>query len=140
VLVKIAPKECLVGSNLDLRTMIAKISNLQAGGLIRADVSPAHVRAHAWTTASSVALKLQPLIIVRVFDKMPDLDNCGFVQTITGFDGKPQAAYAFKMTRDLYRKVDWSSYVPTNLPKDSKNFTIGAAIASHMNAEAKAKQ
>jgi hypothetical protein len=134
---RITPGGCLVGSDVDLSVMVDKTSTLQSKGLIRPDVDKAHVQAHAWTTASAIALQLEPILITAVFRDHPDIKTCGFVQTITGFDGKVEAAYGFAITRALYDKVDWATFSPQDLPDVSENFQIGPVTAAHMNAEAK---
>jgi hypothetical protein len=133
----VTPKECLVVSGIDLSTMVDKTSDLQAKGIIRPDVTASHVKAHAWTTASAFALKVEPLFIVTVFKNSPEIDHCNFGAAFIGFDGKPEIAFTFSLTRALYDKVDWSSFTPTDLPNVAQDFTIGAKTASHMNDEAK---
>jgi hypothetical protein len=133
----VTPKNCLVVSSIDLTTMVAKLPDLQSKGLIRPDVDAAHVKAHAWTTAAALALKLEPLFVVTVFKNSPEIDTCKFGQAIVGFDGTPEIAYAFTMTRTLYNKVDWSAFSANRLPDVVQDFTIGSATAAHMNAEAK---
>lgn len=54
-----------------------------------------------------------------------------------GFDGTPEIAYGFTMTRALYDKVDWSAFSPEHLPDVVQDFTIGRVTAAHMNDEAK---
>ncbi len=133
----VTPKDCLVISSIDLTTMVAKVPDLQSKGIIRPDVDAAHVKAHAWTTASVFALKVQPLFVVTVFKNSPEISQCKFGQVIVGFDGKPEVAYHFIMTRALYDKVDWTSFTPTDLPDVTQDFSIGSVMADHMNAEAK---
>jgi hypothetical protein len=133
----VTPKECLVVSSIDLGTMVAKTSDLQAKGLIRPDVTPAHVKAHAWTTASVFALKVEPLFVVTVFKNSPEIALCHFGQAFVDFDGKPQIAFTFSLTRAMYDKVDWSNFTPTDLPSVVQNFTLGPDIAQHMRAESK---
>jgi hypothetical protein len=133
----VTPKDCLVVSSIDLTTMVQKFADLQNKGMIRTDVDAPHVKAHAWTTAASIALKLQPLFVVTVFKNSPEINACKFGQAIVGFDGKPTIAYTFTMTRALYDKVDWTAFTPTQLPDVVQDFTIGRVTAAHMNSEAK---
>jgi hypothetical protein len=133
----VTPKNCLVVSSIDLATMVAKLSDWQKNGLIRPDVDAAHVKAHAWTTAAALALKLEPLFVVTVFKNSPEIDTCKFGQAIVSFDGTPEIAYGFTMTRALYNKVDWSAFSPDHLPDVVQDFTIGRVTAAHMNDEAK---
>ena len=129
-------KNCLVGANIDVRTMVARVADLQQRGMIRADVDPVHIQTHPWSTATAIALKLQPFLVVNLFKDHPELARCGFVQTITGTDGKQEMGYAFDMTRAAYSKVDWPAYSPRELPDISENFRLGPVTAGHMNAEA----
>jgi hypothetical protein len=130
-------QQCVVISSIDLTTMVAKKSDLQAKGIIRPDVDTAHVKAHAWTTAAAFALKVEPLFIVTVFKNSPEIDKCHFGQAIIGFDGKPEVAYVFSMDRTEYGKVDWTNFKPADLPSVVQDFSIGPATAQHMNDEAK---
>ncbi len=133
----VTPKECLVVSSIDLARMVAKASDLQAKGLIRPDVTPAHVKAHAWTTASVFALKVEPIFVVTVFKNSPEIQLCHFGQAFVDFDGKPQIAFTFSLTRAMYDKVDWTHFNPTDLPSVVQDFTLGPDISEHMNAESK---
>jgi hypothetical protein len=132
---KIAPAECLVGGTVDLRTMLSKMTDLQAKGAIRGDVDLAHVKARAWSTASAIAFKMQPILVEAVFKDHPDIQTCGFVQTVAGLDGKVTGAFGFKMTRASYAKIDWSSFSAPELPSVWDDFQIGPEIMKHMHAE-----
>ncbi len=133
----VTAQDCLVIGSIDLPAMVAKVSDLQSKGIIRPDADAAHVKAHAWTTASMFALKVQPIFLVTVFKNSPEISRCKFSQVVIGFDGKPAVAYDFTMTRALYDKVDWTSFTPTDLPDVTQDFSIGKVMADHMNAEAK---
>jgi hypothetical protein len=133
----VTPKQCLVVSSIDLAQMVAKTSDLQAKGMIRPDVDAAHVKAHAWTTASVYALKAEPIFLVTVFKNSPEIKLCHFGVGFVDFDGKPQIAFTFSLTRAMYDKVDWSNFDPTDLPNVVQDFTLGPDISEHMNAESK---
>lgn len=133
----VTPKECLVVSGIDLAEMVAKTSDLQEKGLIRPDVTPAHVKAHAWTTASVFALKVEPIFVVTVFKNSPEINLCHFGVAFVDFDGKAQIAFTFSLTRTMYDKVDWSHFTPTDLPSVVQDFTLGPDTARHMSAESK---
>ena len=134
---KLTPSDCLVGSDVDLQTMLARIADLQSKGAIRSDVDLAHVKARAWTTASSILLSLQPFLMEAVFKGHSDIDSCGFVTTITGANGKPESAFGFAITRAMHDKVDWSSASQQDLPNVTDHFTLGRVTAGHMKAESK---
>ena len=136
VVTRPSQKNCLVGANIDLPAMLAGIADYQQHGVMRSDVDAKHVTAHAWTTASAIALKLQPFIIVELFKQHPEIGRCGFLQTITGSDGRHELAYAFDMTRAAYARTDWPAYSPQKLRGISENFRMGLVTARHMNAEA----
>ena len=132
---KLTPNDCLVGSDVNLQTMLAKTAELQSNGAIRSDVDRAHVKARAWTTASSVLLNLQPFLMDAVFRGHSEIDKCGFVTTITGSNGKPESAFGFAITRAMYDKIDWSSASQQDLPNVTNDFTLGRVTAGHMKAE-----
>ncbi len=133
----VKPDECLLVSSIDLAEMVAKTSDLQAKGLIRQDVDPAHVKAHAWATASAFALKVEPIFVVTVFKNSPEIQLCHFGVAFVGFDGKPQIAFTFSMTRAMYDKVDWSNFTGTDLPALVPDFTLGPDTSEHISAESK---
>jgi len=133
----VKPKECLLVSSIDLAEMVAKTSDLQAKGMIREDVDPAHVKAHAWSTASAFALKVEPLFVVTVFKNSPEINLCHFGVAFVDFDGKPQIAFTFSMTRALYDKIDWSHFTGTDLPTLVPDFTLGPDTSEHISAESK---
>ncbi|MEO6920569.1 MAG: hypothetical protein ABI171_16430 [Collimonas sp.] len=137
ILTKATPQDCLVASNIDLETMIAKTADLQRSGMVRKNVDVAHIRTHAWTTASAIGLKLQPKLIQSTFKDHPEIDRCGFLQTITPADNTPVAAYALVMTRALYDKINWSTFTEQQLPAAAEHFSIGPVTQQHMDAEAK---
>lgn len=128
---------CLVVSSIDLATMVAKTGDLQAKGLIRADVDTAHVKSHAWSTASAFALKVEPIFVVTVFRNSPEINRCSFGQVYIGFDNKPEIAYTFIVTRAIYDKVDWTSFDATDLPSVVQDFKVGPVTAGHMTEESK---
>jgi hypothetical protein len=134
---RLTQTDCLVGSDIDLKTMLEQVSDLQKRGLIRADVDEAHVKAHAWTTATAVAFKIEPMLVSIVYDSNPGIDHCTFVQTITGLDGKQLPAYGFGLTRALYKKTDWSKVGPADLPNVTDRFQAFKATADHLNQEGK---
>ncbi len=133
----VTPKECLVVSSIDLKTMLAKIKDLQSKGLIRPDVDAAHVKTHAWTTAAAFALRVEPIFVVTVFKNSPDINLCHFGQAFVGFDGKAEIGYTFTMTRAMYDKVNWEKFTPTDLPNVAQGFSVGPVTDEHMNAESK---
>ncbi len=133
----VTPKECLLVSAIDLTKMVSKTSDLQKKGLIRPNVTAAHVKAHAWTTASVYALRVEPIFVVTVFKNSPDIDLCHFGVAFVDFAGKPQIAFTFSLTRAMYDKVDWTNFTATDLPSVVQDFTLGPDISKHMNAEAK---
>jgi hypothetical protein len=102
--------------------MLSKMTDLQANGAIRGDVDLAHVKAHAWSTASAIAFKMQPILVAAEFNDHPDIEKCGFVQTVTGLDGKAIGAFGFRMTRATYAKIDWSSFSPPELAELLRRF------------------
>ncbi len=129
------PANCFVGANIDLAVMISKAPELQARGVIAPSKSPAHVAAHAWTTASAMALKLQPFLIASIYEAHPALDRCAFVVTITGADGKQEGAFAFDMNRALSAKMKQAAASPQEFPSLTQNFRLGGGVTAHMNAE-----
>jgi hypothetical protein len=129
------PHSCLVVTSIDFTAMLKALPDLQAKGLVRSDVDAAHIKAHAWTTASTIALKLEPLFIVTIFDKRPNIASCKFGQAYIDFDGKMNIGYSFTMTRAVYNKQDWSAFTGTDLPNVVNDFTLGPTTAAHMNAE-----
>ncbi len=133
----LAPQSCLVVSGIDLRTMVARTADLQSKGLIRNDVDAGHVRAHAWTTAAMIALKLEPLFVATIYRQYPKIDSCEFGQAFVDFNGKVNIGYSFTMTRAIYDKQNWSAFVATDLPNVAQDFTLGPVTVQHMNAEAK---
>ena len=70
-------KNCLVGDNIGLPVTVAGMAYYQPHGVMRSDVDLKHVTAHVWTTASAIALKLQPFIIVELFKQHPEVDAAG---------------------------------------------------------------
>jgi hypothetical protein len=135
VIANTSAEKCLVGSDIDIKRMLAQYADLQKRGLVRPDVDVSHVSTHAWSTASAVAFKIHPLLITMIFDGHPEIDRCAFVQTITGVDGKQTPAYGFSLTRSDYKKTDWSGVGPAELPKVTENFTVFKEAAKHMSDE-----
>ena len=82
-----------------------------------------------------MAFKIHPMLISMIFDSHPELDHCGFVQTITGIDGKQTPAYGFSVTREGYKKTDWKSVGPVELPNVTDHFTVFKEAAKHMSDE-----
>jgi hypothetical protein len=134
-MMRISPTDCLVGSNVDMQTMLAQVPDLQKRGLIRSDVDAEHVKAHVWTTATAVAFKIEPMLIRIVYDTHPKIDHCTFVQTITGLDGKQLPSYGFGLTRAMYKKTDWNKVGPADLPVVTERFQAFKATTDHMNQE-----
>jgi hypothetical protein len=132
---KFGANECLVGSDVDLKTMVAKMRDLQTKGLIKPDVDEEHLKAHAWTTASAIALRLEPLVIHSTYSDHAKVDHCVFVQTITGLDGKDEMAFAFELSRADYKKIDFASVTPESWPELVNNFKIGPVVAKKMKDE-----
>ncbi|AIY41561.1 hypothetical protein LT85_2403 [Collimonas arenae] len=134
---KATAQDCLVASNIDLETMIAKTADLQRHGMVRKNVDAAHVRAHAWTIASAMGLKLQPQLIQDTFKGHPEIERCGFLQTITAADNALVSAYALVMTRAQYDKINWSTFTGQQLPATAEHFSVGPVTQQHVDAEAK---
>lgn len=135
VIANTSAEKCLVGSDINIKMMLAQYADLQKRGLVRPDVDASHVSAHAWSTASAVAFKIHPMLITMIFDGHPAIDRCAFVQTITGLDGKQTPAYGFSLTRSDYKRTDWSSVGPAELPKVTENFTVFKEAANHLSDE-----
>lgn len=137
VIANTSTDQCLVGSNIDIKTMITHLPDLQKRGLVRTDVDAAHVNAHAWGTATALAFKIHPLLISLIFDGHPEVDHCGFVQTITGLDGKQTPAYGFSLTRAEYKKTDWKNISAADFPNATDSFTVFKDAAQHLSDESK---
>ena len=126
-----------MGVNFDLNTMLSMHLDLQRKGAIRAEVGTNHVKAHAWTTASTILVDLQPCLLKTVFDRQRDIASCKFVATITDTAGDQETAFAYDMSRTIYTTTDWSSYSTKTLTDVAENFRLGPATVQHMHAETK---
>lgn len=132
-----APGSCRVGSNIDLKTMIANVADWQARGIVPPDLDAAHVDSQAWTTAATIAFKLQPLLVAIVFNSQPALTHCEFLQTITDVDGKQQPTYGFDLTRAEYARTNWKSLGPGELSRVTGHFNVFDESAAHLSDENK---
>lgn len=132
-----APNSCLIGSNIDLKMMIAQVSDLQTRGLVPPDVNATNINSQAWTTAATIAFKLQPLLVAIVFNSQPALTHCAFMQSITGLDGKKHPTYGFDLTRAEFAKTNWKSLGPGELPNVTSHFKVFKESSVHLSAENK---
>lgn len=130
-------ENCRIGSTIDLKTMIAQVAYLQTRGFIPPDLNAARVDTQAWTTAATIAFKLQPLLVAIVFNSTPSLTHCEFLQTITGLDGKQQPAYGFDLTRDEFARNNWKSLGPGQLSQVTGHFRVFNESAAHLSDENK---
>lgn len=129
------PRKYRVDSNIDLKTMISHVADLQTRGVLPIDFDAYHVDSQAWTTAATMAFKLQPLLVAIDFNNQPERARCECLQTITGVDGTQQPNYGFDLTRAQQEELEisWSA----KLPKVIGHFTVFNESTAHLNLASK---
>lgn len=132
-------KTCNLALNLDQKTFVPKIPDLQKMGLLNDELTQAKINSEPNTLSLAFIVQVMPVAVEQIYKEHKNADRCHFTQYLTIVDDygndKKLLAASFDFTRALFARINWTKFESAKLVRIAPNFRFAPAVTGLVGAE-----